>query len=357
MKRRTFIKNLGMGGIAAFSQVINPAGGRAQTRHYIWRMATSWPKSMPILQTGAEHFAEQVRRMSGGRLTIQVHAADELVKALDVFDAVSKATVECGHSASYYWAEQMPAAQWFATVPFGLKAQEMNTWYYAAGGRELWRELYAQHNVVPMLAGNTGIQMGGWFNQEIKSEQNFNGLRMRIPGLGGKVVTKLGAQVVLLPAGKIVPALEKGLINAAEWIGPYHDRLMGFPKIARYYYSPGWHEPGTAFEMIFNAQALAKLPIELKLILEAAAAQLNHEIFTTFEHQNRIALLAIARERKVQLRLFTHKVLRTLEQVSRDVLEEEASKDPEAKKINQAYSAFKDSMQKFSLIRGADIRI
>lgn len=348
---------MGLGGLAAASQGFKPGSGWTQTRHYSWRMVTSWPKSMPILQTGAELFAAQVARMSGGRLTIKVFAADERVKALDVFNAVSKGTVECGHSAAYYWAQQIPAAQWFATVPFGLKAQEMNTWYYAAGGRELWQELYGAFGVVPMLAGNSGIQMGGWFNREIKTELDFNGLRMRIPGLGGKVVTKLGAEVVLLPAAEIVPALESGIINAAEWIGPYHDTLMGFPKIARYYYSPGWHEPGTAFEMIFNARALERLPNDLKMILEAAAAQLNQNILSTFEHQNQIALLKIAQERKVQLRLFTHNVLRILEQISRDVLEEVAAKDPGAKKINLAYAVFKDNMRKFSLIRGADIRI
>lgn len=357
MKRRTFIKTVGAGGLAAASQAVRPAACWAKGRHRQWRLITSWPASMPILQTGVELFAAEVARMSGGRLTIEVHAAGELAKALDVFDAVAKGTVECGHSAAYYWAEKIPAAQWFTTVPFGLKAQDMNTWHYAAGGRELWQAVYAPYGVVPMLAGNTGIQMGGWFNREIRSEHDFKGLRVRMPGLGGQVVNKMGAQVILLPAAEIVPALEKGLINAAEWIGPYHDTLMGFPRVARYYYAPGWHEPGTAFELIFNASVLETLSVELKLILEAAAVRLNQTIFSAFEHQNQIALLRIARERKVQLRLFPYKVLRLFEKLSREVINEQAAKDPMAAKVNRAYTVFKENMQKFSLIRGAEIRL
>ena len=357
MRRRTFIKNLGLGGLAAAAPTFKPSVGWTQKKHHLWRMVTSWPKAMPILQTGAEYFARQVQHMSAGRLRIEVLAADEMVKALDVFDAVATGEAECGHSAAYYWASKIPAAQWFTTVPFGLKAQAMNTWIYAAGGQQLWQEVYAPYGVVPMLAGNTGIQMGGWFNREIRSEHDFNGLRMRIPGLGGKVITKLGADVVLLPASEIVPALESGIINAAEWIGPYHDTLMDFPRIARYYYAPGWHEPGTAFELIFNAKALEKLPFEIRKILETAAAQLNHHIFSEFEFHNQNALLEIAKKRKVKLRLFPHKVLRTLAQVSRDVLIEQAEKDPMARKVNLEYDMFKVSMQKFSLIRGGDISI
>lgn len=357
MKRRTFLRSMGVGAMAAASQVAHPTVSLAQSKPVQWRMVTAWPESMPILQTGVERFAKQVTRMSGGRMKIKVFAANQLVKSLEVFNAVSRGEVACGHSAAYYWAKNIPAAQWFTTVPFGLKYQDMNTWYYAGGGRELWEEVYAPFGVVPMLAGNTGIQMGGWFNRTIKTELDFNGLRMRIPGLGGKVVAKLGAEVLLLPADEIVAALKSGKINAAEWIGPYHDSIMGFPRIARYYYAPGWHEPGTAFEMIFNAKALAKLPVGLKMILEAAAAKLNQEIFSEFEHQNRIALLKIAQERKVQLRLFPHNVLRTLERLSSSVLEEEAAKDPVAHKVNEAFLSFKSNMRKLSLLRGANIRI
>jgi TRAP-type mannitol/chloroaromatic compound transport system substrate-binding protein len=357
MRRRRFIKNMGLGGLAAAATSFRPSLGWSWNKHHVWRMVTSWPKSMPILQTGAEYFARQVMHMSAGQLKIEVHAANEVVKALDVFDAVASGQAQCGHSAAYYWASKIPAAQWFATVPFGLKAQAMNTWIYAGGGHHLWREVYAPYGVVPLLAGNTGIQMGGWFNREIRSEHDFNGLRMRIPGLGGEVISKLGADVVLLPASEIVPALESGIINAAEWIGPYHDTLLGFPKIARYYYAPGWHEPGTAFELILNAKAMEKLPFEIRKIIETAAAQLNHRIFSEFEFHNQNALLEIAKKRKVKLRLFPYKVLRALAQVSRDVLIEQAEKDPMARKVNLEYDNFKVNMQKFSLIRGDEISL
>ncbi len=355
MNRRTFFKNLGLGGLAAASQTIGAPNVWARGKTYQWRMATSWPKAMPILQTGAEQFAEQVNLMSNGRLRIDVLADNEEIKALEVFEAVAKGIVECGHAAAYYWANKIPSAPWFTSAPFGLNAMEMNTWYYTGGGRNLWEQAYAPYGVVPMLMGNTGIQMGGWFNREIRTEADYAGLRVRMPGLGGKVIAKLNAQVVLLPGSDIIQAMETGKIDATEWVGPYHDTLLGLPRIARYYYAPGWQEPGSATEMIFNRTALESLPRDLKAIMAAAAAKVNQDILSDFEHQNKLAIFKIARERQVQLRLFPHRVLRILERLSRDVLEEEAAKDPMAQKVHQAYKVFKKDMRQFSLLRGAEI--
>jgi len=336
---------------------IQTKGARAEKGGQVWRMVTSWSKILPILQNGAERFAENLAIMSGGRLKIQVYAGGELVKPLEVFDAVSSGTVECGNAASYYWAKKVPAGQWFTTVPFGLKASELNTWLHKGGGLELWREVYAPHNVIPMPAGNTGIQMGGWFNKPINNPEDFKGLKMRMPGLGGRVLSKLGAEVILLPAAEIYPALESGKINATEWIGPYDDMRMGFHRIAKYYYAPGWHEPGTGFEFIVNRKAYESLPPDLRIILKAATFDLATQVFTEYEYYNTAAMLKIAKERKVQLRLFPQAVLKKLELISAKVLEEEASRDAMSRKVHDAYTRFKKDIRKYALLKGAKMRI
>jgi len=357
LKRRSFLKGIGIGATAAAVQSVQAPFVWAKGKTITWRLVTAWPKNMSILQTGAERFANQVSAMSQGRLNIQVFAGGEYIGPLEVFDAVSQGRAECGNAASYYWAQKIPAAQWFSTVPFGLKAQEMNTWLLYGGAEKLWEQIYAPFDVVPMLAGNSGVQMGGWFNKEIKSIEDFNGLKMRIPGLGGKVLQRLGTRVVLLPAGDIYQALEKGDINATEWIGPYHDRQMGFHRITHYYYAPGWHEPGTAFEMIFNRSAYDQLSSDLKAIVKAAVGDLNNRILADFEYHNAEAMLQIVKEKIVQLRQFPYSVMSVLEQVSADVLETEAQGDPQAMKAHEAFKQFKNDMAKYGLLRGDGIRI
>lgn len=357
MNRRTFLKGLGISAAIAGAGAFQKKGVTAQNGDHIWRMVTSWSSILPIIQNGAEQFAKNLDVMSGGRLKIQVYAGGELVGPLEVFDAVSSGTVECGHSASYYWPEKVPAAQWFTTVPFGLKASELNTWLHQGGGLELWREVYAPHNVIPMPAGNTGIQMGGWFNKAITTPEDFKDLKIRMPGLGGRVLSKLGAEVILLPASEIYPALESGKINATEWIGPYDDMRMGFHRIAKYYYAPGWHEPGTGFEYIVNRNAYEALEPDLKLILKAATADLATQVFTAYEYYNTGAMLKIVKERKVQLRLFPQAVLKELELISAKVLEEEASRDEMSRNVHEAYIKFKKDIRKFALLKGAKMRI
>lgn len=357
MNRRTFIKGLGISAAISGARAFQPNGVQADNTEHVWRMVTSWSKNLPILQNGAERFAQNLAVMSGGRLKIKVYAGGELVKPLEVFDAVSSGMVECGNSASYYWAKKVPAAQWFTTVPFGLKASELNTWLHKGGGLELWQEVYAPHDVIPMPAGNTGIQMGGWFNKQITNPEDFKELRMRMPGLGGRVLSKLGAEVILLPASEIYPALESDKINATEWIGPYDDMRMGFHRIAKYYYAPGWHEPGTGFEFIVNRKAYNNLSEDLKIILRAATLDLATQVFTEYEYYNTGAMLKIAKERKVKLRLFPQAVLRELELISAKVLEEEASRDKLSRKVHDAYVSFKRDIRQFSLLKGARMRI
>ncbi|MFT6654556.1 MAG: TRAP-type mannitol/chloroaromatic compound transport system substrate-binding protein, partial [Marinomonas primoryensis] len=213
---------------------------KAETIH--WKMVTTWPKNFPGLGTGAEALAKNIKAMSNGRLDIKVYAAGELVPALEVFDTVSRGTAEMGHAASYYWKGKVPAAQFFTTVPFGLTALEFNAWIEYGGGLKLWEEIYAPFNLIPMPAGNPGVQMGGWFNKEINSLADFQGLKMRMPGLGGEVLKKVGASPINLPGSEIFTALQTGTIDATEWVGPYNDLAFGLYKAAKYYYYPGWHE-------------------------------------------------------------------------------------------------------------------
>ncbi len=354
--RRTFIKGACLGAVgSAISTMAAPTvWAKGKTTH--WRMATSWPKNLPILQGGAEWFAKRVEFLSQGMLKIDVHAGGELVGALDVFDAVSDGTVEIGNGCAYYWAKRIPVGPWFTTVPFGLKSQDLSTWILQGGGLKLYEETYAPFGVIPMLGGNTGIQMGGWFNKEIKKASDFKGLKMRIPGLGGKVLKKLGTEVVLLPLGKILESMENGIINATEWIGPYHDLKMGLHNVAKYYYAPGWHEPGAVSEITVNKQSFESLSVNLQEIFRAAVAELNTKVITEFDYHNSRAMMQIVKDRKVILRQFPYSVLRDLQRISAEVLEEVANTDPQIRKVHEAYSKFKNEMTQFSLLRGDEFR-
>lgn len=339
MERRSFLKKVGVAALGA-TALSHSSKAYSSEKRFLWRMVTSWPPNFPILQTGAERLAKRVGELSGGRLMIQVYAGGELVPPLGVFDAVSQGTVECGHSASYYWAGKNPAFQWFTSIPFGLNAQGMNTWFYQGNGLKLWRELYSNFNIVPRPAGNTGVQMGGWFNKEINTIDDFKGLKMRIPGLGGKVIKRIGGTVVLLPGGEIYTSLERGVIDATEWVGPAHDIRMGFHKVAKYYYGPGWHEPGSALEFIVNKKAHDALPEDLKHVLDVACAELNIQMLTEFEHENARGLKKLMNDHKVNLRPFPPQVLRKLRAVAKETIEQEAQKDKMAQKIHEDFKAF-----------------
>ncbi|ETX12128.1 C4-dicarboxylate ABC transporter [Marinomonas ushuaiensis DSM 15871] len=304
-----------------------------------WKMVTTWPKNFPGLGTGAEGLAQSITEMSGGRLNVKVYAAGELVPALEVFDAVSRGTAEMGHSGAFYWKGKAPAAQFFSAVPFGFTAQEMNSWLHNGGGLELWEEVYAPFNVIPMAAGNTGVQMGGWFNKEINSLEDFQGLKMRLPGLGGEVLRKVGGTPVNLPGGEIFTALQTGTIDATEWVGPYNDLAFGLYKAAEYYYSPGWHEPGSTMEAIFNKDAFEALPKDLQLIVRAAARQANAVMLDEFTARNNAALESLVNEHNVVLKTFPNEVLVALKAAAEETLEEVASADPMSRKV---YDSFKD---------------
>jgi len=342
--RRGFLKKVGVAGAAvaasAAASTVKAPYVIAQKK-YSWKMVTTWPPELPILQTGAERFAKRVAELSEGRLTIQVYAGGELVPPMNTFDAVSQGTVEAGSGAAYYWAGKTPACQWFAAVPFGFNPQGINAWFYSGGGLQLWEEVYAPFNVVPRPQGNTGVQMGGWFRKKIESVDDFKGLKMRIPGLGGKVIAKAGGTVVLLAGGEIFTSLERGVIDATEWVGPLHDLRLGLYQAADYYYYPGWHEPGTCLEVIFNKKAYDDLPGDLKAIIDAAAAETNLWSLCEFEARNGEALETLVNEHKVQLLRFPDSVLQDFKKLAEETLEEEAKKDPLAGKVHEAFKKFK----------------
>jgi TRAP-type mannitol/chloroaromatic compound transport system substrate-binding protein len=314
-------------------------------RNFYWKMLTTWPPNFPILGEGCEVFAKWVNEMSGGRMEIRVFGGGEIVPALETFDAVSNGIAELGNGSPYYWAGKIPAAQIFAAVPFGMNAQGLNAWITHGGGQKLWEDLYAPFNLIPVLSGNTGVQMGGWFNKKIETKEDLQGLKMRIPGLGGKVFSKSGGTSVLVAGGEIFTNLERGVIDATEWIGPYHDYLMGFHKIARYYYYPGWHETGTAFETMINTKKYNALPSDLKAIIRRGLEMMNSWILSAFDSRNAIYLEKIKSEGQNDILPFPLPVIEHFRMNARDILEEMSSADESFGKVYAAYAKFRKQLK------------
>lgn len=341
MKRRDFLTRATVGSLVAGSALGTAVTSRAEPK-YKWKMATTWPKNFPGLGTGANTVARLITEMSGGRIEVKVYGAGELVPAFEVFDAVSRGTAELGHGAAYYWKGKSEAAQFFAAVPFGLNAQEMNGWLYYGGGMQLWEEIYKEFNLVPAAAGNTGVQMGGWFNREIKSIDDLKGLKMRIPGLGGEVLKRAGGTPVSLPGGEIYTSLQSGAIDATEWVGPYNDLAFGLYKIAKYYYYPGWHEPGTTLEAMINKKAFDALPKDLQSIVISACKVANQDMLAEYTARNNDALHRLVNEHKVKLKPFPQDVLKKIRDLSDEVVREVAAKDKMSGKVFESFRKFRD---------------
>lgn len=324
-----------------------------QIKTFNWKMVTTWPPRYPIFMDGVEKFVHDIEVMSKGRLVIKVYAGGELVPPLQSFDAVTQGTVEMGHGAAYYWAGKVPAAQFFTSVPFGLNAQGMTSWLYGGGGLELWQDLYKEFNLVPFPMGNTGVQMGGWFNKKINSLDDIKGLRMRMPGLGGKVLAKAGATPVLIAGGEIYTALERGTIDATEWVGPFHDQLLGLQRAAKYYYFPGWHEPGAQGELIINKKAWDQLPPDLKKMVEVVSQSTGMWMFAQFEAKNIAALHKLKASTKVEVLEFPDDVIRELRRLTEQVYAEESQKDEKFKKIFTAFKIYQEKNQEWNLVSEA----
>ena len=343
MDRRDFIKTAGTGALLAGTAATLSKNAHA-ARTIKWKMVTTWPKNFPGLGTGANYLAELINEMSGGRIRVKVYGAGEMVPAFGIFDAVSRGTAQMGHGASYYWKGKSEAAQFFSAVPFGLTAQEMNSWLYHGGGMQLWEETYKPFGLIPTAAGNTGVQMAGWFNREINSVDDLKGLKMRIPGLGGEVLKQAGGTPVSLPGGEIFTSLKSGAIDATEWVGPYNDMAFGLYKAAKYYYYPGWHEPGTTLECFINQKAFNKLPKDLQVIVKNACRVANQDMLAEYTASNNTALHTLTHEHKVQVRPLPDEVLKKLHKLSNEVVADIAAKDAMSKKVYDSFIKFKDQV-------------
>lgn len=355
MKRREFIGVIA--GATAVTALTACGSDQSETssspsaapqKTFEWKMVTTWPKNFPGLGTGANNIARLINEMSGGRINVKVYGAGELVGAFEVFDAVSSGNAQLGHAGAYYWKGKIPSAAFFSSVPFGLTANEMNAWLYYGGGLALWEEAYKPFGLIPNPGGNSGTQMGGWFNKEINSLEDLKGLKMRIPGLGGEVLKRAGGIPVTLPGGELFPAMQSGTLDATEWVGPYNDLAFGFYKAASYYYTPGWHEPGTAMECMINEAAFNELPADLQSIVRNAIKVANADMLAEYTARNQQALHTLLTKHDVQLRHFPDEVLKELKAISAQVVEEEAKKDALSAKVWASQKAFKEQVTKWT---------
>ena len=360
MKRRNLLASMGLAAAAVVLSGCNQpdkkqtaeaeAAAAPQQQTYEWKLVTSWPKNFPGLGMGPERFASLVDEMSNGRMKIKVYGGGELVPPLEVFDAVSNGTAEMGHSGAYYWKGKAAPSQFFATVPFGLNAQEVSSWIHYGGGQALWDELYQPFNLKPFAGGNSGVQMAGWFNKEINSLDDLKGLKMRIPGMGGEVFKRLGGVPVNLPGGELFTALQTGTIDATEWVGPYNDLAFGLHKAAKYYYYPGWHEPGTMLEFTMNLDKWNELPADLKAIVSTAARAVNQDMIDEYTARNNSALKQLVNEHGVQLKRLPDDVLKQLKEISEEVVAEVQSDSDVAKRIYDSYDAFRQQSNEYHKI-------
>ena len=306
-----------------------------------WRLASSFSRSLDTIYGAAEVLSERLKALTDGNFEILSYPGGELVPPLEVLGSVQNRTVEMGHSASYYFIGKNPALAFDCTVPFGLTARQYNAWVYSGGGMDLLRDLFADFNILNLPGGNTGTQMGGWFNVEVDALADMNGLKMRIPGMGGSVMSEMGVNAQVLPSGEIYPSLERGAIDAAEWVGPYDDEKLGFHEVAQYYYYPGWWEPGPALTFYVNRDAYDSLPTQYQEALKTAAAEANVRMMAEYDHRNPAALDRLLDE-GTTLRRFPDGVMERAQEVTTQLLEDNASGNPQYRKI---YEAYKDARE------------
>jgi len=343
MKRRQFVSGLAMAtGVAACGEQTQECsdGTKPTGKTYKWNMVTSWPPGLPGLGTGAENLAKRIEAASAGRLKIKVFAGGELVPALEVFDAVRSGTAQMGHDASYYHRGKIPAAQYFTAIPFGLNANEISAWFYHGGALQLCHEFYDQFGIIAFPAGQTGVQMAGWFNKEVNSVADLQGLKMRIPGLGGEVMQRAGVTQVTLPGSEIFTSLQTGAIDAAEWIGPYNDVSLGLHKAARYYYYPGWHEPGPNLLCTINKKAWSELSEDLQHIVEISCQAASLDVQSEYTYGNAMALAQLSQDPTVELRELPKDVLDLLRDYSAEAIAELTAKNEWARRLHESLTEF-----------------
>ena len=351
--RKDLIKNsflvLSLAFILSCSESSNSIDGIKNKDNFNWSLVTAWPKNYPGVGMAPERLAKLIKEMSDGRLNITVYGAGEIVPAMGVFDAVSSGSVQMGHSGAYYWKGKIPAAQYFAGIPFGLNAKEMNAWVNRGGGLEMWRELYEPFNIYQIPCGNTGTQMFGWFNKEINSLDDLRGLKMRIPGLGGEVLKRAGGSPVNIPGGELYTAMQTGIIDAVEWIGPYNDLAFGFQQVAKFYYYPGWHEPGSMFELLINIDAWNSLPSDIQIIIETASKAVNQDLLDEYTASNNKALKELQEIHGVEIKRLPDEVILEFKEISDEIIEESLS-DETTRRIHASFEEFLDEVSNYHSI-------
>ena len=338
MERRKFIKSAGVAGIggAALAASSFPKPAIAQDRMEVV-MVTTWPRDFPGLDTGAQRTAKRIEQMSDGRIKVQHFAAGERVGAFDAFDEVASGNAQMYHGADYYWKGKHPGLAYFTSVPFGLTYTEMNAWIRYGGGQQLWDELDSKFGLKGLMCGNTGVQMGGWFRKEINTANDLKGLKMRIPGLGGDVMAKLGASPVSLPGGQIYENLLSGAIDATEWVGPWNDTALKFYEAAKYYYYPGMHEPGSMLALGMNGSWWGKLSKSDQALIDAAASTENDVMMSEFNYKNGQALVALVRDQGVQLREFSDEIYDSFGKAANEVFAEVRAHSDLANRIHESF--------------------
>ncbi|XWN34554.1 MAG: TRAP transporter substrate-binding protein [Devosia sp.] len=337
MDRRSFLKTGAIGAAAAGATTLAApaiAQGRVE-----WKMVTTWPKNFPGLGTGAQRAADRITAMTDGRITVKLFAAGELVPAFESFDAVSNGTAELYHGADYYWQGKHPAFAFFTAVPMGFTAPEIDAWIMHGGGQALWDELSGEFGIKPFMCGNTGVQMGGWFRNELTSLDDLQGLKFRMPGLGGEVLRQLGVNVIALPGGEIFAALQSGAIDGTEWVGPWNDLAFGFYRIAKYYYYPGFHEPGALLSCGVNKAAYEALSATDQAIVENACIAENNTMYAEFIAKNGTALTTLVNQHGVQLKKFPDEIFDAFAKTSEEVIAKVGDHDDLGKRVLESFRA------------------
>lgn len=347
IKRRRFLAGGALGAAALTTgcdcgdyTAVNTSGNSVSVgKQRELKMVTTWPKDFPGLGSMAERTAKFITEMSGGAMRVTIYAANELVPAFESFDAVSNGAADMYHGAEYYWVGKSNAYSFFTAVPFGMTAAEIMAWTEFGGGQELWDELSASFNIKPFAAGNTGHQMGGWFKKPINSLEDMRGLKIRMPGMGGEVLRRIGASAVALSGGEIYQALQSGAIDGTEWVGPWNDLAFGFHREAKYYYWPGFHEPGAQLGVGVNLDIWNDLNLAEQSIIRAACHQANHLSIAEYTHYNGTALNQLIEQHNIELRQMPEDVLRALADASKEVLEEFEQSDNLSQRIYRSYKA------------------
>lgn len=340
MQRRSFLTRAAVGGLAGGAALSAPVFAQSQPT-LNWRLASSFPKSLDTIFGAAEVLSKRVAAATSGKFNIRVFAAGELVPGLQVADAVQNGTVEMGHTASYYYFGKDPTFAFDSAVPFGLNARQMTAWMFQGGGLDVMREFFRGYNIVNIPCGNTGAQMGGWFRREIKTVADMKGLKMRIGGFAGQVIARLGAVPQQIAGGDIYPALEKGTIDAAEWVGPYDDEKLGFNKVAKFYYYPGWWEGGPQLSLYINSKQWESLPKEYQVVLEDACATAHIDMQARYDARNPTALRRLVGS-GTQLRAFPRGVMDACYAAANQVYQETCAKNPKFKTVHDSYMKFRD---------------